>query len=150
MTNPFLQYGETLVRSRPKRVKIVKDDSAAPMKKTEQDKAQEDKSIQMQLWRAQWRGQYQRARAGLFGRSIVDLERFLRRMTIDDSAALIDLVKRSGLKSADVNTRWVALRMVTNGIAHVRAVNGYPPFDDSLPGEPPTTFEIIRAELRVP
>jgi len=37
--------------------------------------------------------------------------------------------------------------MIGWAIARLRIRNGYPPFDDSLPGEDPTVFEIIRAEL---
>ena len=53
------------------------------------------------------------------------------------------------LHKSDLNTRRVAVSMIANVIVRLREVNGYAPFDDSLPGEDPTVFEIIRAELRV-
>jgi hypothetical protein len=37
--------------------------------------------------------------------------------------------------------------MIGWAIARLRIRNGYPPFDDSLPDELPTVFEVIRAEL---
>jgi hypothetical protein len=39
--------------------------------------------------------------------------------------------------------------MIARAIIQMRELNGYPPIDDSLRGEEPTAFEIIRSELKV-
>ena len=41
----------------------------------------------------------------------------------------------------------IMLSAIDQAIARLRVRNGYPPIDDSLPGEDPTVFEVIRAEL---
>ena len=58
---------------------------------------------------------------------------------------------RNGCIGADLKTRQIVLsdnrQLPSFGCSEV---NGYAPFDDSLPGEDPlTVFEIIRNELKV-
>ena len=72
----------------------------------------------------------------------------LRRLTIDDSAKLVDYVEQAQwLVDADRLTRYIVLSVIADKIVKLRIQNGYAPFDDSLPGELPTAFEIIRARL---
>lgn len=146
MTNPFEAYGETRSR-RPMRAKVVKSDADAPMKPTEMEKKQRAQTAQLRLYREYWREQIAVTRNGPAGSDFIALEKFLRKMTIDDGEALIDLVQRSRIPKVDWSTKRVALHIIADAIEHVRAVNGYPPFDDSLPGEPPKVFERIREML---
>lgn len=150
MNNPFLEYQPPGRQRRPMKARVVKSDADAPMMPTAMEKAQRDKSTQMRLHREYWREQLNVAFRSEHGSDMVKLNKFLRQMAIDDGDALIDLVKRSKLPRADVHTRYAALRLVTDGLARLRVQNGLAPFDDSLPDEPPTVFEIIRAELGVP
>lgn len=150
MTNPFLAYGEARLPSRPKKVRVVKSEADAPMKPTAAERAERDKSVQMQRYRAQRREMVDRVAKGPYRVEIGALSNFLRTMTLDDGDALIDFVKRHrSLTLADTDTRMVALRMVSDRLQRLREEDGRAPFDDSLPGEEPTVFEIIRAELGV-
>ena len=147
-SNPFLDYKPP--GRRPMRARVVKSDTDAPMKATALEKAERDRSVQMRLYREHRREELEMARHGRFGIDIHRLEKFLRGMSIDDGDALIDLVKISRLPNADLFTRLTTLRLVGDAIERLRIQNGLPPYDDSLPGEDPTVFEIIRAELGVP
>lgn len=150
-TNPFLAYADTVARTRrPMRARLVKSEAEAPMKPTAQEKEHRDKTVQLRLYREHHREELEIARRGEFGPQLLELEKFMRRMTIDDGAALVDLVKRSRLAQADKFARIVVLRLVDDAIARLRAQNGLAPFDDSLPGKPPKVFEQIRAELGLP
>lgn len=153
MTNPFRTYAEQAISApvrRQMKVKVVQSETDAPMKLTAQEQAQREKSIQMRLYREHLREELAMARNSEFSEEVMWLETFLRRMTLDDGEVLIDFIKRGNLPKADQFTRYTTLRIIGSAIAGLRAQNGYPPFDDSLPGEQPTVFEIIRAELGVP
>lgn len=147
-SNPYVDYRPP--GRRPMRTRVVTSDAAAPMKPTAQEKDQRDKSTQLRLYRERHREELDVARNGEWGTDIRGLEYLLRKLTMGDTEALIELIKNSSLPKADVFTRYTALRLVGDRIERLRIQNGLPPFDDSLPDEPPTVFEIIRAELGVP
>lgn len=149
MTNPFLAYAETRSR-RPMKPKVVRSDADAPMKPTAIEQAHRDKSAQMRLYREHQREELDVARKGEFGDDIHELEKFIRRMTIDSGVELVDRIARSRLPTADIYTRRVAMRLVGDACERLRVQNDLAPFDDSLPGEDPTVFEQCRMELGVP
>ena len=59
------------------------------------------------------------------------------------------LTQLDWLYSQDMPTRQIALAYVANHLINLRLKAGLPPIDDSLPGEEPTLFEIIRKQLGV-
>ena len=79
-----------------------------------------------------------------------DLVFVLRHLTMESASELIDYVRRQRwLLDAGLHERQLAMDIICSQIVRLRLENGYPPFDDGLPGEDPTAFEIIRDELQV-
>jgi hypothetical protein len=76
------------------------------------------------------------------------LVEFLDKLTIDQAPALIEIVEGGGWRNADSDTRLEVTILIGAAIAALRERHGLVPFDDSLPGQPPTAFEIIREALR--
>lgn len=155
--NPFLLTAElqmvsaskAKLRAAEKRAAKYKRDSDAPMILEGLDKKLAQQSAQVRAYKRQRRALI---RAQLMGPKKIqwlELTRVLRRMTIDDSAPLINHVSQATwLHEADLDTRYIALSIIAYAIVRLRTVNGYDPFDDSLPGEEPTAFEIIRGILK--
>jgi hypothetical protein len=139
-------------RAREKRAaaKVVKSERDAPMKLSAMEQEQADQSTQLRIWRAFHKAEMEAVRNGPHADDWRELERAVRALTIDNPDALVAHVQAAKwLRKADFQTRRVALSMISNAIIRVRIANGYAPIDDSLPGEEPTAFEIIRNELRV-
>ncbi|MET0723600.1 MAG: hypothetical protein ABWY64_22635 [Tardiphaga sp.] len=153
MTNPFEDLAEKQIAAPVKRkqaamaLRLSRSDRDAPMKPGAQEKAQLDRAIQVRLWRDIHRDEIEVIRAGAHGADFVALERELRALSIDGAEQLIAFVETSPLRQAPPDIRYVALATVDAAIMKLRLSNGYPPFDDSLPGEEPTAFEIIREYL---
>jgi hypothetical protein len=136
-------------REATRKVKIAQSEKDAPMKLGELEQKQADQSTQ---FRAYKRAKREEARV-VFERRPADwagLSRVLRNLTIDTPETLLDYIANAAwLHEADLQTRQVVLSLVDNELVRVRLENGYPPIDDSLPGEAPTAFEIIREQLKV-
>lgn len=99
-----------------------------------------------------WQKAQQKRRAALLAGPFSDaatvLADFLERMTLDDAAALLALVKCGPWPRADDDTKYEVLAMIDRTIAYVRENSGLAPFDDALPGEDPTVFELVRDFLQ--
>ena len=70
---------------------------------------------------------------------------FLATITMTEATALIEMVKP--WRQADADTRFLVLGLVDTAIVGLRERNRMPPFDDPLPGNPPSAFQIIRTLL---
>jgi hypothetical protein len=159
MTNPFERLAEQQMvsatkakhraRERREAKLVVKSEADAPMKLSEVEQKQADQTKQLRSYKA-WKREerllvFQR-RAAEWG----ELSRVLRNLTIDNTQPLLDYVASAAwLHEADHNTRRVVVSLVANELIRVRLENGYAPMDDSIPGEEPTLFEIIREQLKV-
>jgi hypothetical protein len=83
--------------------------------------------------------------AGPYGETARGLIEFLGAMRLDAGP---ELIKRVGpWVDADADTRFLVLSLIGGAIAALRERSGLAPFDDALPGEPPTAFEIVRELL---
>jgi hypothetical protein len=130
--------------------KLVKSERDAPMKPSALEQEQLDKNAQLKLWRAYHRDEINAVINGPYRDNWRELVRVVRDMAFENPGAIVGYVQHvQWLHDADIQTRRVALSMIARAIMQLREINGYPPFDDSLPGEEPTAFEIIRAALRV-
>ena len=128
--------------------KIVKSERDAPMKLSDIEQAQQDKSTQLRAYRRWKREEIKSLLEPHDGWR--ELARLLRGMTIDDASKLVDHVRAATwLHGADLKTRQTALSVIASTIIRLRLANGHPPMDDSLPDEAMTVFEIIRNELQV-
>ena len=160
MSNPFEQLAQRQMvaatrkkhEAAEKRAakKIVLSDTDAPMKLSEMEQKQADQARQMRMWRAWHRQQMEAITNGPHGADWRELVRKVKSATFEDHGIILRAVRAADwLHEADIGTRVVAVSMVANAIVRLRELNGLAPFDDSLPGEDPTVFEIVRDELKV-
>jgi hypothetical protein len=106
------------------------------------DKEIRESEQQHRIW-ARWRRERVEALlAGLHGVEARTLIEFLKSMTLA-SAPLIEQVARGPWRDADADTRFLVLGLIDAAIIKMREANDLSPFDDALPGEPPTAFQII-------
>jgi hypothetical protein len=114
------------------------------------EKDQLDKNAQLKLWRAYHRDEIAAVVDGPYRNEWRTLAKTVRDMAFENPAAIVDYVRNAQwLHDADARTRSVALATIARKIMQLRELEGYAPFDDSLPGEEPTAFEIVRSELNV-
>lgn len=151
--NAFEQYGWSSVVASTRRTiaRQFKREQDAPMMLTAAEKRQRDQERMLRSHKRWYREQYREQLMGPHGAHWRSLARVLRSLTIDNSRELIEHVRCSPLRSAiDRDTRYLALALISKAIVRLRTRNGYPPFDDALPGEEPTAYEIIRDLLTYP
>lgn len=148
--NSFLNIADTQMAAPVKAKHRVKEKrAAARMVMTEAEQKLHDQSKLLGQWRAWHRERQQTLLAGPFGQDIKKLKSFLRGMSPESAPNLIKLIKEGEWGArASVDVRHEILVMVGRGIMRVRERHGLQPFDDSLPGEAPTAYEIIRELLR--
>ena len=163
MSNAFERFAETQMvaatkarhkaaetRMRNRKVKIVQSEADAPMKLSEMEQKIADTSKQYRTYLRGKRAELKALMQGPDGAHWRELVSVLRSLTIDDSDHLIFYVRHQRwLLDADLDTRHVALSIISGTIIRLREENGYSPMDDALFDEPPTVFQIIRDELRV-
>lgn len=154
--NPFESLAENQIAAPVKRkqaamaLRLSRSEKDAPQKLTALEKSQRDRGIQTSLWRAAHRHELELAHAGPHGADLKVLEAELRRLNFEGGEDLVAFVAASPLRQAPPDIRYLALAAIGNAILRLRISNGYAPFDDSLPGEEPTAFEIIRSLLCTP
>ena len=120
------------------------------MKPSAFEREQLDKNTQLKLWRAYHREEINAVINGPYRDNWRELAKTVRDMTFENPGAIVGYVQHAQwLHDADIQTRRVVLAMIARAIMQLREIHGYSPFDDSLPGEEPTAFEIIRNELKV-
>jgi hypothetical protein len=137
-------------RAREKRAaaKVVKSDSDAPMKLSAQEQDQADQSTQFRAYRRSKREEIKLLLEP--HKEWPAFSKMLKGLTIDNAEHLIFHVDAAAwLHGADLKTRQAALSAIADAIIRLRIVNGYSPMADSLPGEEPTVFEVIRDRLKV-
>jgi hypothetical protein len=129
--------------------KVVKSEADAPMKLSDMEQKQADQERQLRMWRAWHRARVEQV-ANDYGDDWRDFVRKVKSATFEDHSIILQTVREARwLHEADLATRTVAVSLIANVIVRLREINGYAPFDDSLPGEDPTVFEIVRDELKV-
>jgi hypothetical protein len=148
MSNPFeaVSARQTTAYTKARLRAAEKRATKAPMKLTEQEQKQKDDARQVRLYRRWKRGQireFRQRNPQVFS----DLRRLLRNTTLHNSELILRFSRYHLRQLKSHADRSIALNMIGWAIARLRIRNGYPPFDDSLPGEDPTVFEVIRAEL---
>jgi hypothetical protein len=141
--NAYLEYAETQITTPAKRYLRRAETRAQPAR----EKELRERDELFALWRKHHRAQRDALLAGPHGTAAQALIGFMKVMTLDDGAALIDLVLAGPWRRADADTRFVVLQLIDGTLVRLRERNGLAPFDDSLGDEPPTAFQIIRREL---
>ena len=121
----------------------------ATRKQTKLEKKQTDAQIQHARW-LQWHSKRMATLAqGPHRIAVKQLSDLLTTMTLHDGDKLLTHVKAGPWKTADADTRFIVLGLISRRIMYLREAEGLPPFDDSIPfiDEEPTVFEIIRNML---
>jgi len=145
MNNPFEALAGRQLTA-PVKARIRASEKRAAMKPTPQEQESINQQRQVRMYRRWKRGQI-REFAQSNPQVFSDLRRILRHQTLDKSDLLLGFSRYLLHLIKSHADRSIALGMIGTAIARLRIRNGLPPFDDSLPGELPTVFEIIRAEL---
>ena len=123
-------------------------DAPTKLSATAQDVA--DRSRQLRHYRRWQRQQIKLHLAQPYDAEWRELARWLSRLTLDDDDALVEYVCNARwLLEAGMAARQAALLVISGRIITLRLMNGYPPIDDALPGEPDTVFQIVRDALKV-
>jgi hypothetical protein len=149
--NAFLNIADTQMASPVKAKHRARDarEDKAPMVPTPTEKKLREQQKLLTVWRAWHREMEAELLTGPYGKDIKGLQTFIRTMPLSSAGALIKLIQGARwLRGADAATRQGVLWIVARGIQRLRERNGLDPFDDALPGEPPTAFEEIREMLK--
>jgi hypothetical protein len=140
--NAFLDLAERQIAA-PRKARM----RAAEKRAANKDKAEIEREDLRRAY-VQWRRERREALfAGPYGAAAQELDAFLKSMTLADAAKLIELVRRGPWRSTEAETRLEVVALVNAAITRLRERNGLEPFDDGLPGEPPTAFQIVRELL---
>ncbi len=156
--NPFEQVADqqrtaaSKARDRAAERRLAKltlnSDADAPMKATAQEKEQREKQAQLRQWRAWHREESNTLLEGVFGREYQGLLLLLSTLTPDSAPALVKYVERCDwVQKLDRTGRQTVLSVIGDRIMKLRITHGLAPFDDSLPGEEPTAFELCRKHI---
>jgi hypothetical protein len=154
--NPFTRLADqqmvaaTKAKHRRRDAHIARSEADAPMKLSEQEQAMADRQKLMANYRAANKAEFAKFLKGPDGKHWQDLRTALEYTSIGDADQLLSYIDRQDwLLNGSLKTRQDALALIAAHLIVLRLTNGYPPFDDSLPGEEMTLFEIIRAKLKV-
>jgi hypothetical protein len=109
------------------------------------EKAIAERRTMFRIWRKGHVEQHQALLAGPHGEALHELISFLDSMTLSDAEGLLSRAER--WSRADAPVRFEVLNLIDMAIVSLREDNDLPPFDDALPGEPPSAFLIIREML---
>jgi hypothetical protein len=145
MSNPFEALADRQLTA-PVKARIRASEKRAAMKPTQQEQESINQQRQVRMYR-RWKRSQIREFAQRNPQVFSDLRRLLRHQTLDNSELLLRFSRYHLRQLKSFHDRSIALGMIGTAIARLRVRNGLPPFDDSLPDELPTVFEIIRAEL---
>jgi hypothetical protein len=118
---------------------------AAEQRAVEKVRAERDR--QWETWQHTQQKRFEELLAGPYGAAARALVAFLNALTLDQAPELIARIARGPWRGADPETRYQILRLIDSSIARARERAGLAPFDDALPDEPPTAFQIIREAL---
>lgn len=129
---------------------IATSDADAPMMPTAQEKARQEKQILAKQWKRWRREQSDIILEGPHAKDYRGLLILVNSLTPESAPALVRYIQHcEWLRRADRSISRTALTVIDDAITLLRVRHGLHPFDDSIPGETPTAFEIIRAELEV-
>jgi hypothetical protein len=137
---------------------IADQQIAAPIKARQQaadrraqariDKDEADRQRLMRAWCAVQQRQIDDALVGPYGAQIAALLAFLKELSLEREAELVEFIRAGTWQSADPDTRFLVMRLVGSELAKLREEAGLEPFDDPLPGDPPSVFLQVREMLR--
>jgi hypothetical protein len=134
-TNPFEAFADA---SRSPRAKAFLDKppraSKAAMAPTPAQKREREARDLSRAYRRYKTEQLRELLAGPHGRNIVELRKFMRRLTMGDAPALLaHLASLIWLAELSVERRQLVCALISGQIVRIRARAGLHPYDDPLP-----------------
>ena len=140
----------TKAKHKRREVKLAKSEADAPMKLSMQEQKLADRDKLLRNYRAASKAEFADRLKGKNGANWRELQMALQATLFDKPYTILNhVMNQQWLRDADLKTRQDALSIIASHLLLMRLENGYPPFDDSLPGEELTAFEIIRDYLKV-
>jgi hypothetical protein len=112
------------------------------------DKDQADREKLMRAWCVFQQRQIDDALVGPYGAQVAALLAFLKELSLEREAELVEFVQADSWRDANADIRFLAMRLIGSKLAKLREDAGLAPFDDPLPDEPPSIFLQIREMLR--
>ena len=146
VTNPsfFDILGERQIVAPVKR-KIAKADRRIAIEARK--KEEKDEAEQLSLYKA-WKREVKREMQDKYGKQLELLMKMIKNLSIDSADILVEyIVMADWLIQADLHSRETILSYIDNAIIRCRIRHGLAPFDDALPGEEDTAFQVIRRIL---
>jgi len=142
--NAFLEFAE---KQTPAAVK-ARQSAAEKRRATAAEKALAESADLFRLWK-RWRHErLETLLGGAHGDAARELVAFLRAMTLDDGARLVEFVRAAGWERTDADTKFEVLSLINATITALRERAELPPINDALPDEKSTAFLIIRELFR--
>jgi hypothetical protein len=143
--NAFLDFADQqMPRALKRRIDklVVQSESEAPMVPSPMERQQQEASAQFRKYE-KWR----RERRDAAVAAVEGLGALLKNLTPAGAAAFIGFFQKRDWSGFDAAARFNILAAADDAIIKMRVQHGLPPMDDSLPGEPPRVFEVIRKIL---
>jgi hypothetical protein len=144
--NAFLDYAE---KQTPAAVK-ARQRAVEKRRATAGEKALAERDDLFRLWKKWRRERLEALLAGPHAAAARELVAFLQAMVLDDDdeARLVEFVRAAGWERVDADTKFEVLALINITICTLRERAKLSPINDSLPGEEPTAFLIIREMFR--
>ncbi len=143
-SNFFDVFGEKQIVPTVRR-KLERADRRAAMearKREEKDEAQ-----QLSLYKS-WKREMRAEMISQHGAQLERLMKTIKNLTIDSAGDLVEYVEHADwLIKADAHSRITILGYIDSAIIRLRIQHGLAPFDDALPGEDLSAFQMIRKIL---
>jgi hypothetical protein len=107
-----------------------------------------DNARLLRAWRQWHREKLKQTLAGPGGDVVKTIIDFLdSRLTLQSAPALLKLVREQDWDAVDIDARLELLHQINCASARLRERHKLAPFSDSLPGQRPTLFEVVRVLL---
>jgi hypothetical protein len=142
-SDPFAAFADQAIVA-PRKRQVRAAEARAERKRQE---AFTERNKLFRLWQHWHCQQVEQLQAGPYAAAVHVLAGFLESLSLTSGPELIELVRHGPWYGADSDTRFQVLRLIDMALVQLRERHGLPPFNDALPDEPPTVFQIIRAEL---
>jgi len=145
--NPFLAYAAKVQPWAAKKAARKAELAQNRAQKKALIKVLQERDLLMRLWKNWRRDVVKASLEGPYQKQLEQLIAFLDAMKLEDERKLLKLVQAGPWTEAHIDIRYLVLRLCSTRLANLREKEDLPPFDDALPGQPLTVYQLIRARL---
>jgi hypothetical protein len=145
--NPFLAYAAKVQPWVEKKKARAAEREVNRAQKKAMIKALSERDLLLRLWK-KWRNEVLHAELeGPYEKDIQLLINALNKMSLEHEKRLINIIRKGPWLAAPPDIRFLVLHLIDARLIVLNEKADLPPFNDALPGEPLTPFQIIRAHL---